>query len=282
MKRSNIILLLSLAITILQLIFPSAVGFVSMDKEGKPADFMSKFWMDMYPDRISYTAGHTINHIQIVGNKDATISLEIKKGPKQDLNSHDFQNFTYELEKDTLKIRLKKGNTYLHLEQPSAIQSISCTDQTDLKLIPIQPNDSIQQLSIILQDASRLKMGEYTKTFKNGSQTGSEGWVSIKNLQLNLFNKSVADLATLRSDQCIANLNDSYLSCERLSYIDSLQIQLSGKSTIKNTPFDIIPQDPENIIESSATANIKHLIVSGDMSYFNKRFIHPNTQITIR
>ena len=281
MKKSNIVLLISLAFVMLYFLYPSAFGFINVDKQGNPTDLTSRFWYNIYPDKINLTTGQTINHIKIRGSKDATASLVIKKSTQQHLDSDDRQNFAYKIDKDTLEIQLKKGNTYLLLEQPTTIQSIFCTDQTDLKLIPVQAGDSIQQLAITLENGSMLKMGEYTKKYRNGSTSGSEGPVAIKNLHLNISKRSKADLMLLQSDNCIANLTDAYINCEQSTFIDSLQIHLAGKSTMTNMQTAINPRRPE-VRQRSNESNIKHVIVSGDRHYFNKKFISPNTKITVK
>ncbi len=281
MKRSNIILLLTVAFAAIYFIYPPAFGFISVDQQGNPTDLMSKFWFNSLPSKIKLDLEQSVNHIKIIGNEGATVSLEINQGTSHLLNSDDLQNFDYKRNKDTLEIRLNKGDTYLYLEQPIAVESISCTNQVNLQLIPIQSQDSIQQLAINLENDCQLEMGAYTKKYKNGSVSGSSGPVKIKNLKLDLSNQSKAYLSGLQTDKCTVNLTDAYLNCEQSRYIDSLKIHLNGKSTVKNT-YSAKPYRRTEVIENPNKSNIGHLIVSGDMSYFNKEFITSKTQITIQ
>lgn len=279
MKKSNITLLLSFAFAMAYFLFPAVFGSISVDQQGKPTDFMSKFWLNMSP-KTNLEFEQAINHIKIIGSEEATISLVINKGNGYRLNSKDMHNFNYKFHKDTLEIRLKKENTYLELEQPTPIHTISCANKTDLQLIPIETRDSLQKLAITLEDNSTLKMGEYTKKYGYATSSANQGPVTIKNLELHLSNQSSAYLGSIQTDKCIAKLTDAFLNCERSDKIDSLKIQLNGKSTIKNTTPTM--DNRGNIsVKDNNSSNIGHLIVSGNMEYFNKKFIRPNTQITI-
>ncbi|MBL1411178.1 hypothetical protein [Sphingobacterium faecale] len=282
MKKSNIILLLSIAFAITYFFCPAVFGIISVDYQGNPTDPISRFWLNLYPNNINLNGEKIIKHIKIIGCKESTASLEIKKAGEHLLKSDDQQNFEYKLHKDTLEIQLKKGDTYLYLEQPMPIQSISCTDHANLKLIPVQPTtDSLQQLNITLADKSVLRMGEYTKKHGNGIINGSYGPIKIKNLKLNLSHQSKAYLNGIQADECTAELTDAFLNCQQSTYIDSLKIYLNGKSSIKNA---YLATDSRWIANAkpSNEPNIGHLIVSGNMTYFNKNFIRPHTHITTR
>ncbi|MFD2557211.1 hypothetical protein [Sphingobacterium tabacisoli] len=281
MKKSNIILLLSIVFAVLYFLCPSVFGVISIDQKGNPTDIMSKFWFNLYPRNISLDSDQTISHIKIIGSKDATLSLEINKGAKQHMKSDDQQNFEYKLYKDTLEIKLKNGESYLHLEQPMPIQSISCTNKAGLNLIPVQSTDSLAQLTVTLADNCVLRTGEYTRNYGNGTISRTYGPTKIRNLTLNLSNQSKAYLNGIQTEECTANLTDAFLNCQQSIHIDSLKIHLSGKSAIKNI---YLPTDSRwnAEVRPSNDPNIGHLMVSGDQTYFNKKLIRPDTPITIK
>ncbi len=247
MKTSHILFAIALFMGILATFYIELIGNIKMTTENKPTNSISAFWLRFYDIKVTQEFSKPIRYVKVTGGKDKDLYLNIQKAPadKSSLYSSNPQNFIYQIVNDSLLIHIESRFANITLHQNVPLASI------EARQVNVCLNNIIQdQLHIVAIDNAHFYV---SKPFERSDQRDSIGELTVH----------AANASNVWLDNLIVNnsntvMNDAVLNYTSSTQMDSLTVQLHGRSTVTSN------------FNESRIASIR---ISGNKEYFKKEFL---------
>ncbi len=263
MKTSNILLSIAAILVLIWLNIPALTGKITLTDKGTPVNGLSKFWQDKYDIALHREIQNTMKHIKIIGDTDHYSRIYLNLYPISDstkarpnkLFSESPQNFSYKTVKDTLILTVK-GYANINIHHREEISSITGVNNCYLTLGKLQQRDV--DISADNKSTVRFYPGQSDKRFH------------MNNMTVKASNGSKIELIDLKADKISAQIMNGLLEYDSSVSIDTLNIKLAGKSSVRT------------LSEENATVGLKNLIISGDKTYFKPDFVGKGVTVVSR
>lgn len=257
MKKHYIFIAIAIFSSIIFFSVPQFSGtvFVDNSEDQQPADWLSAIvYKYKEQDEQQYHIPDHIRHIKISGAGERLGNIHVFQDTHQSIINTKNNN-TYEaqisIHKDTLIIPNGAALPGLKLNIDSRIKNLifSAAKDAELHIHHRLP------LEISVEDQSKIYMR------------------CNRNIALNKIN--VSDQSTFTLSHCFTpvidiQVDNSMLYVERFNHIDSLKVNLIGKSNVKRISSQVIDADEEVLLKEF---NIKsqHLFIypTGNLKYYN-------------
>ena len=257
MKTSSILFISTIMMLTLTLVFQITLKDAEISYDNKPLNSLSKFWMDRYDIHVQQSFAKPIKYLKIAGNdQESHTYITIKENKQPGLFSSTPLSFTHELHGDTLILRPIAGAySAIEIKQPRS---------TALELLTLARGDAT--INGFREDELTLHVSEGSTLLVGSAYARSNERNRIGKLHLYVKNSSTVSLDKFMSNTVEANLENGILKYTAGVEVDTMQVNLKGRSTVLAQQAEVVNQ-------------VKNLFISGNQTYFKKERVGKNVGI---
>jgi len=250
MKKSTLYFSLAIAIMFICALYQPLIGSVYLDKDGKPADLISKIWMQFFDVQTIETIPDQIKHLKIYGDGNHSTMIIYSQVDSTHINSDKLNKIEKIVVKDTLILKVRD----IHIFG-----------------VYIKGNLSSITLNNVKTNWNLKQMDSMTIIAENGTHVNNHftDTLNLKKLSLQIKDRSTFTVMPLKADKINAHIEDGALYYNSGLSTDSLIVNLVGKSVVRC-------EQPNEM------QYVKNLIISGNKQYYKDHFTNKNVNVTLQ
>ncbi|MHC8948045.1 hypothetical protein [Sphingobacterium hungaricum] len=242
MKKSNIYFSIAILIMLAFAFFPPLLGNIRIKERDVPADFLSAYWIKTFDYKTSSKLPDNIQFIRVEGNENY-VQLNVNRSDSTVLNSPRPDQYEFEVKNDTLILKTFKKDMTFYIQSKQEIKSVDIRNTYAYLNVPNQDS-----LIILGEDKSKIDMSH------NDNDTSKFSKIFVK-----LKSESRLYFRNVKSEKIDIVLENSVFNYDSKLNVDSVSVNLVGKSTVKSQNSDEVQ-------------HVKNLRISGDKTYFKNEF----------